>query len=283
MGNRLRKEIDPDRFDNNTSYDDFSPKNEQYDTWFLGSLMRDNVSPANVYNRLSKIHNGITHDETNFDECMLRNRHIASILSEFFPLKWLLETTSVIRKVGPTKLSIKTFKDRVCFYLGFIELYLTFRGLTLLDSTLDEINESFAVDITKNQIRTWKIKLLRIIPELREQWIKIRSQTHQSVIFSTVVQVMNRELVLTGCSKEEIFQIKHECLRITREFIATPKANHIKKPEVWARAICLKAFREILPEKTLFPFLHLPANTQKVIETKKWKIGRALTEKNAVI
>ncbi|MHA2244485.1 MAG: hypothetical protein ACXADY_05910 [Candidatus Hodarchaeales archaeon] len=127
------------------------------------------------------------------------------------------------------------------------------------------------------------MRLIRVIPGLRSQWVKIRSKTHQTSLFSTVVQVMNRELVLTGCSKEEIFHIKHECLRIARDFIATPEANHIKKPEVWARGICLKAFRDLLPDHPLFPFLHLPANTQKVIENKRWSIGRVLSQNNVVI
>ncbi|MHA2244719.1 MAG: hypothetical protein ACXADY_07085 [Candidatus Hodarchaeales archaeon] len=63
---------------------------------------------------------------------MQRNRHIASILSEFFPLKWLLESTSVLQDVGATKLGVKSFKDCISSFLGLIELYLTFQGLTIL-------------------------------------------------------------------------------------------------------------------------------------------------------
>ena len=47
---------------------------------------------------------------------------------------------------------IRSFKDRVCSFLGYIELYLSFRGLTILDSTLNEVNISLQVTTTKDDV-----------------------------------------------------------------------------------------------------------------------------------
>jgi len=249
---------------------------EQYDTWFLGSLMRVK-SPQRDFSRLSSLHNRITHEETNFDERIQVNWRVASQLSEFFPRKWLIEITAQFRKLDATNLGIKTYEDRVCSYLGYIELYLTFRGLTLLDSTLVEINDFLGINLTKNDVRSWKLKLLRITPGLQEQWIIIRAKTHQSAIMSTVVQVMNRELVLTNCTKEEVFKVKQSALLLARKFIATKKARHIKKPEVWAHAICSKALLETLPCYPSVAFPHLSHKTQKVIENKRWQLDQLIS------
>ncbi|MFX1284466.1 MAG: hypothetical protein ACFFB5_12475 [Promethearchaeota archaeon] len=262
-------------FDSNHPSDDSTMSCEQYETWFLGSLMRVK-KPQRDFNRLSSLHNRITHEETNFDERLQVNWRVASQLSEFFPLKWLIEITAQFRKLDATKLGIKTYQDRVCSYLGYIELYLTFRGLTLLDSTLVEINAFLAINISKNDVRTWKLKLLRITPGLQEQWIKIRARTHQSAIMSTVVHVMNRELVLTNCTKEEVFKVKQCALLLARKFVETKKARHIKKPEVWARAICTKALFETLPRYHSVAFPHLSHKTRKVIENKRWQLDRLI-------
>ncbi|MFX0124386.1 MAG: hypothetical protein ACFFAE_12160 [Candidatus Hodarchaeota archaeon] len=254
----------------------YQTSQEQVDTWFLGSLLPGN-SPQKEFHRLSTLHNRITHEETKFDDRLQNNMRVASQLGEFFPFKWLLEITSVFRKTDSTLLGIKSLKDRVCSYLGFIDLYLTFRGLTLLDSTLDEVNQFFDLAISKNEVRTWKLKLLRIYPKLRKQWTQIRAQTHQSAFFSTVVLVMNKEMKLTdNHSNEKIFLIKQACLRIARKFISTQKALFIKKPEVWARAICVKACREVLQDQSSFPFPHIPNKTQKVIENKRWQLDQVI-------
>lgn len=264
-------------FDTKRPSDDHRTSCEQYETWFLGSLMRKRNISNKDYDRMSILHNRITQEETNFDNCVQLNVRIASQLSEFFPFKWLLEITSIFRKRDITRLGIKTYEDRVRSYLGFIELYLTFRGLTLLDSTLAEINNYLDVNITKNDVRTWKLKLLRIIPELQEQWIKIRAKTHQTAIISTVVQVMNHELVLINCTNEEIFQVKQKALVFARKFIATKKSRYVKKPEIWARAICTKALYESLPDHACLAFPQLPPNTQKVIENKRWQLNQLIT------
>lgn len=273
------RELSSDRiwFEAHNRASEYQTSQEQIDTWFLGSLLPTN-SPQKEFYRLSTIHNRITHEETKFDDRLQTNMRVASQLAEFFPFKWLLEITSVFRKTESNLLGIKSLKDRVCSYLGFIELYLTFRGLTILDSTLDEIGLFFDVKMTKNEVRTWKLKLLRIYPKVRQQWIEIRAQTHRTAFFSTVVRVMNNEMKLdTTYSKEKVFLTKQACLRIAREFNSTQKARFIKKPEVWARAVCLKAVRENLPDQLSFPFPHLPIKTQKVIENKRWQLDQVIS------
>ena len=78
------------------TYDCFN-SSEQYDTWFLGSLMRSQ-KPQYDFIRLSNLHNRITHEETKFDHRLQSNMCLASQLSEFFPFNWLVEITSVFRK-----------------------------------------------------------------------------------------------------------------------------------------------------------------------------------------
>ncbi|UCG04105.1 MAG: hypothetical protein JSW11_08975 [Candidatus Heimdallarchaeota archaeon] len=265
------------QFERKNQSDGFHISREQHETWFLGSLMRerDNRLPK-AYNRISTLHNQITHEETNFDERFQLNMRITSQLSEFFPLKWLLEITAVFRKRDIIKLRINSYEDRVCSYLGYIELYLTFRGLTLLDSTLVEINRYLHVNINKNDVRSWKLKLIRIIPGLQEQWIKIRARNHQAAIISTVVHIMNKELVLENCTKEEVFQVKQTTLINARKFIKTDKARYVKKPEVWARAMITKALYQNLPSYPCFPFPNLSLNARKVIENKRWQLDQLL-------
>ncbi|MHA2073505.1 MAG: hypothetical protein ACW97X_02710 [Candidatus Hodarchaeales archaeon] len=251
---------------------------EQYEKWFLGSLMSNQLKVSGDFRRLTSLHNRITHNETNFNERYQSNRRIASQLDEFFPLQWLSEITVKLTKIKSTKLGVKTYKDQIGLYLGFIELYLAFRGLTLLDSILDEINSSFCLSISKNDIRYWKMKILRIFPDVKKQWIKIRARTHQLAILSAVVDIMNKEMLLEEYSKQEVFAIKRKALNIAKKFTVRPESKHMKKPEIWARAICLKSFKGIDPKSRVFPFNEMSEKAQKVIENKRWQLDRLLDD-----
>ncbi len=250
--------------------------NEQQEIWFLGSLIRNKPINSTLFNRLSILHNRITHTETNFDEKYKSNKRIASQLTQFFPSRWLLEITANLRKLNSSKLFVKSYEERVSLYLGFIELYLNFRGLTILSSTLEEINFSLGLSITKNEIRGWKIKLLRINPDVKEQWIRIRAKKHKSTILSTVLRIMNYEMSFNNCTKQEIFNIKQKAIMIARKYSSTPNAKYVKKPEVWGRAICVKAVRETIKEirHNLFP--DLSEKSIKVIENKRWQLDQLL-------
>ncbi len=261
--------------------DDFSNSNEQYPTWFVGTLI-EGIKPwkdrSKNMRRLAILHNRITAEETDYSERYETNSAVASQLSEFFLFKWLLEITAVFQKTPQNLLSVKTYRDRVCSYLGYIDLYLTFRGLTLLESTLTEINESLHLEkhIKMREVRNWKLKIIRITPELKERWIRIRAQAHQDALLSTVVKVMNNELDVTDCSKEVVFQLKQECLRIAKDFASTPKCKHVKNQEIWARAVCAKAFRIAFPDCSCDPFPQFPRKTQKVINNKRWQLDQII-------
>jgi len=263
-------------FDTKIPLDDHSTSNEETNTWFLGSLMRNGDKLVKKYERITLLHNRITHEVTKFDERYKANKGVAAQLSEFFPKRWLSEITANFRNIDSYKLGIKSEEDRICSFLGYIELYLAFRGLTLLNSTLEEINNSLCINLTKNSVRSWKMKLLRLIPELRGQWKKIRAPTHQTAIIAAVIKVMNRELVLTHYSQEEIFHLKQKTLELTRKFAISSKARHVKNIEVWARAICLKALRDsnYISQRDdidlVFPVL--PQKTVKVIDNKRWQL-----------
>ena len=256
--------------------DDHCTSNEQTETWFLGSLMRNGDKSVKKYERMTLLHNRLTHEVTKFDERYQANKGIAAQLSEFFPKQWLSEITANFRNINSYKLGIKSQEDRICSFLGYIELYLAFRGLTILNSTIEEINSSLGINLTKNSVRSWKMKLLRLIPELREQWKRIRAPTHQTAIIAAVVQIMNQELMLSTCTKEEVFTIKQKSLKNAQKFAINPKARHIKNVEVWAYAICLKALKDCYPN-LCYAFPNHSIKVQKVIENKRWQLDKLLT------
>jgi len=275
----------PSRFFNksddiNKAYDDFNQTDEQVHTWFLGSLMQNKGKLVKKYERMTLLHNRLTHEVTKFDERYQANKGVAAQLSEFFPKRWLSEITAIFRNTSSYKLGIKSEEDRICSFLGYIELYLAFRGLTLLNSTLEEINHSLHINLTKNSVRSWKMKLLRMNPVLQEQWKQKRTPTRHTTIMAAVVKIMNQELILTSCSKEEIFHLKQKMLTFARKFTTTSKAQHVKSVEVWARAICVKALRDSNhiwqrdDISLVFPFL--PLKTVKVLDNKRWQLDKLL-------
>jgi hypothetical protein len=265
---------------NFVAQDNHSQSQEQPDFWFLGSLIRlkkqKDGGNRNEYSRMATIHNRITHEETNYDERFQANYRVACQLSEFFPYKWLVEITANLRSLDTTIIGIKSEKERYTLYLGYIELYLAFRGLTILESTLTEINTAYSLTLSKNDIRTWKLRLLRTIPGLLEKYKQIMKETCQSSILNTVVYVMNHKLVLQECNKQEVFEVKQRVLLLAKSFSKTRKARMIKKIEVWAQAICLKAVKDVFPSCKWFPFPLLPPNSQKLLENKRWQLDRLL-------
>jgi len=267
-------------FDTKIPLDDHSTSNEQTETWFLGSLMRRGDKFVKEYERITLLHNRITHEVTKFDERYKANKGVAAQLSEFFPKRWLSEITANFRNIDSYKLGIKSEEDRICSFLGYIELYLAFRGLTLLNSTLGEINSSLCINLTKNSVRSWKMKLLRLNPELLGQWKQKRTPTRQTAIIAAVIKVMNRELILTYYSQEEIFHLKQKILTLARKFAISSKACHVKSVEVWARAICLKALRDFnyisQREGISLVFPLLPVKTHKVLDNKRWQLDKLL-------
>ena len=256
--------------------DDHCTSNEQTETWFLGSLMRNGDKSVKKYERMTLLHNRLTHEVTKFDERYQANNGVAAQLSEFFPKQWLSEITANFRNINSYKLGIKSEVDRVTSFLGYIELYLAFRGLTILNSTLEEINSSLCINLTKNSVRSWKMKLLRLIPELREQWKRIRAPTHQTAIIAAVVRIMNQELDLYTLTSKESFNVKQTALQIARKFIHSPKARHVKNVEVWAYAICLKALKDCYPKYSCYAFPNHFLKVQKVIENKRWQLDKLL-------
>jgi hypothetical protein len=274
MDSDLEKEVPSQEYDIDLPTDDFGRSHELPEAQFLGSLMPTPRHRSAEMFRISTLHNQITAEATRFDTRTQNNRRVMGQLSEFYPYKWLVEITAALQRVDSNMLAIRSREDRVYSYLGLIELYLSFRGLTILDSTLLDINCSLGVSCTKYGIRSWKLKFLRIVPTLRKQWVKIRERTHQSAIFTTVVHIMNTELVLSSCADSEVFHVKQTALRIAKNFATNKKARHIKNPEVWARAVCLKALRDVLPNHLHFPFPLLSKKALKNLENKRWQLDQ---------
>lgn len=265
------------QFDTEKSSD--SESKEYENLWFTGTLMRTNPSHSKYFYRLAHIHNRIVAQETGNDSRFNANTEISRRLAEFFPLKWLNEITVIFRDTDPSKLTFKYKANRVLAYLAYIDLILVFRGLTLLDSTLEEIRQSLSLqrkEISKDQIRSMKMKLLNIYPELKERYIKISSLNPRKVMFGTVIRVMNNEVCFNMCTREEIFEIKHKSLDYCKLLSNTDRVRRIKRPETWARAICLKAFRDTMSNYSCMIFPDLSTDEFKVIENKRWQLDKLL-------
>lgn len=258
----------------------YSGRYEDELSWFNGSLIPSgdvNLTqyPAlrKQFRRLSNFHNRITHDFTNFDERFVSNRAVAYQLSEFFPRKWM---TEILRILKHTKFPITCPQDRYIQVLGFIELFLNFLFQKILHSTLDEINHSYDLSIQMNDIRSFKIQILRKIPELREKYLKSRSKTQRAAFVATVILVMNKEMVPSNdWSKHEIFLVKKNCITLAQQFTTFKRSKYIKKGETWARALILKAVREFkegYPIDLLFP--SFDEKRHKVIENKRWYLDK---------
>ena len=149
----------------------------------------------------------------------------------------------------------------------------------MLKSTLEEINTSLRVNLTKNDVRFWKMKILRFFPAILKQWKKIRAPSHQTALIGAVIRIMNQELVLYTLTPKESFKVKQTALQIARKFIHSPKARGVKNIEVWAQAVCAKALRDCGHTKgndfELF-FPKLPPNVLKTISNKRWQLDTLL-------
>ena len=147
----------------------FDSDSKEYENlWFTGTFMRADPLHSKYFYRLAHIHNRITKRETGTDNRFNANMEIARRLAEFFPLKWLHEITAIFKNAeSSSKLIVKHHEDIILVYLGYIELLLIFRGLTLSDSTLQEISRSLSIEISRDQIRSTKMKLLKIFPLLK--------------------------------------------------------------------------------------------------------------------
>lgn len=257
---------------------------ERPECWFAGTIMGVNGRNGSegyfdrYFYRLAHRHNQITQEETGFNQRFKANNSIALRLAEFFPLKWLNEISNIFRETDPSKIGLRYEEGLIYAYLAYIDLLLIFRGETIRDSTLEEISQSLGVELKKDIIRSYRLKLLRIFPELKQKWLTIRRQTPSKVLFATVIYIMNNELVFPDCSSEIIFQIKHRALEHTKQLIQHRCIKHIKKPETWARALCLLAINDFFPSaraSEVFP--HISIKLAYSLSNRSWKIEQLLS------
>jgi hypothetical protein len=230
--------------------------------------------------RLAHRHNQITQEETGFNQRFKAYNSIALRLAEFFPLKWLNEISNIFRETDPTKIGLRYEEDRIYAYLAYIDILLIFRGETLRDSTIKEISQSLGVELKKNVIRSYRLKLLRTYPKLKQKWLAIRRQTPAKVLFATVIYIMNNDLNFPHCSSDIIFQVKHRALDHTKRLIKHRCIKHIKKPETWARALCLMAINDFFPNaraSEIFP--HISLKLAYSLANRSWKIEHLLFTK----
>ena len=246
---------------------------------FTGSILTVKLLKNNVNfpSRVALLHNQITHEETHFDRRFKENSWVSSLLSRFFPKCWLNEITVCYRD-SEINLGVRSFQNRISSYLGFIEVYLNFIGLTMLDSVIMEINQGFGLNINKQNIIKWKLKILSSIPELRKKYQIIQQNLQESSFIAICVKTMNEELVLAHCSQIEKFHIKQRVLILAREFISLGKIKFLKKPEIWIQAICIKAVRDTLPNHQHKLFPHLSKKQWKMVENKRWQLDRLFSK-----
>jgi hypothetical protein len=265
----------------NSSFEPF--KNERETTqereehWFLGTLIQFNSKVPSHFYRLKNLHNCITHNETGCDNRFQINQNIASRLAEFFPLKWLDVITNTFKKTNAKELSLRLEEDRLYAYLAYIDLLLIFRGLNLLDSTLEEINKALGVNLNKNKLRTWRLNLLKLYPDLRDKWRRVRSETPSRTLIATLIRVLNSEMNFENYSERDIFEIKHQTLKYGQKFASLDRITRIKRIETWARALCLKAVRDVKLSYSIDIFRNLPEKEFVVLENKRWQLDKILT------
>ena len=252
---------------------------EREDSWFLGSLIQIHDRVPSTFYRLRNVHNCITHEETGCDNRFRTNSMIASRLSEFFPIKWLDSITTTFKNTEAKELGVRQDEDRLYAYLAYIDLLLVFRGLILLDSTLEEINTSLNVKLTKHKLRTWRLNLLKIYPDLRNKWRNTRAKTPARAFLSTLLRVINTEIHFGNFSERDIFDIKHLALYYAHEFTEMDRVTRIKRMETWVRAICLKSIRDNNIKYTCQLFPKLTDKEFDVIENKRWRLDKILSNR----
>ncbi|MHA2325571.1 MAG: hypothetical protein ACXACB_09225 [Promethearchaeota archaeon] len=255
-----------------------SDSQEQEETWFTGTLMRSDPTAEKYYYRLSKFHNSITYEETGFNQRFRYNNSVAIRLSEFFPRKWLNEISNTFRITPGEQLGVRCEEDRYSLYLAFIDILLIFRGLTLLDSTLDEINKSLGLNITKNKLRTIRLRLLTLYPSIKQKWCHLRSRTPAKILISTLIKVLNQEFKFDTDSEEDIYKIKHKALEYGYCLSRMKRITRMKRPETWARALCVKACRDTLNRCSSENFPNLTTKDYEVVENKRWQLDKLLKE-----
>ncbi|MHA1994789.1 MAG: hypothetical protein ACW97Z_09630 [Candidatus Hodarchaeales archaeon] len=256
---------------------------EREASWFLGSLIQFNNRVPSHFYRMRNIHNCITHEETGCDNRFHANDNIASRLVEFFPLKWLDNITNTFKNTKANELGVRQDEDRLYAYLAYIDLLLMFRGLILLDSTLEEINNTLDMKLTKHKLRTWRLNLLKIYPDLRKKWRSVRAKSPSRALLSTTIRVMNTEMNFDSYSQREIFDIKHQTLQYAQQFAVMERVTRIKRMETWVRALCLKAIRDsdITYTNQIFPSLSL--KEFDVLENKRWQLDKILQNPSLII
>jgi hypothetical protein len=207
-------------------------------TMFLNSLLNP-LWKKNIQMSINS-HNSTSSSNINtFNTEFQIEGKISLKLMEYFPIKWVNDINSTIKALRYKRFGIKSDKDIIYLYLGFIELYLNFRGLALLDSTLIDIKLFFKLDIRENSVKNWKMKLIRLVPGLREKWFEFKSNQFQSAIFSNIIFILNKSL--TECTQEELFHTKQKALSIARDLCNSTSSLYTRDPETLANEICFQA------------------------------------------
>ncbi len=263
------------KWEDEICHDDFYQNHENEVISFTGSILAAKIlkNNENFPSRIALLHNQITHQETHFDRRFKENSRVSSLLCRFFPKLWLNEITICYRD-SDINLGVRSFQNRINSYLGFIEVYLNFLGLTILESVINAINHDFGLHVDKPKIIKWKLKILSSIPELRKKYQIMQQNIQESSFIVICVKTMNEELNLTHYSQLEKFHIKQRVLLLARDFISRRKTRFLKKPEIWSKAICLKAVRDTFPDLPSNLFPHLSKNRLKMVENKRWQLDR---------
>lgn len=210
-------------------------------TMFLNSLLNP-LWKKNIQMSINSHNSTSSSNIDSFNTGFQIEEKISLKLMEYFPIKWINDINSTIKTLGYKRFGIKSDKDIICLFLGLIELYLNFRGLTILDSTLIEIKMSFKLDIREKSVKNWKMKLIRLVPGLREKWFDFKSNQFQSAIFSNIILILNKSL--TEFTQEELFHTKQRALSIARDLCNSTGSLYTKDPETLADEICFQVMNK---------------------------------------
>jgi len=200
-----------------------------------------------------------------------QNNGFVQVISEYFPSNCFKGINSHVKNLG------RDDERLLLYYLGHIEVYLNLRHLTIPEETLKEISKRLGLQIDKYLVLTYRGKILQLDPELRKLYSKNLGVNNGTVFMSTCRRIIAIEMQLNGLKSDDIFRIEHRCFELARELINKGKLNSIVDYDLWGRAICLRALKDIVPDYSHNIFPSLDADTLTMLESIRSNLDTFIT------
>ncbi|MHA1228339.1 MAG: hypothetical protein ACTSPV_16520 [Candidatus Hodarchaeales archaeon] len=90
-------------------------------------------------------------------------------------------------------------------------------------------------------------------------------------------RIIAKEMRLNGLTDDDMFRIKHRCLELARELIDKGKLNTIADYDLWGRALCLRALKDIVTNYSHNIFPSLDAGALTILESIRSNLDTFIT------